>query len=51
VKKLEHFEPKPGYAMFCPTGVFSFEEMAHLLSRAVFFCRRQKIGKLLIIST
>ena len=37
--------------MFCPVGELSFDEMAHLMSRAVGLCRRQKIGKLLIIST
>jgi hypothetical protein len=51
MKKLEYFELKRGFAVFCPVGVFSFDEMAHLLSRAVVYCRRQKIGKLLIIST
>jgi hypothetical protein len=48
---LEHFEQKKEYAVFCPVGEFSFDEMAHLISRAVVRCRRQKIGKLLIIST
>jgi hypothetical protein len=51
MEKLEHFEPKKGYAVFHPTGGFSFEEMAHLMSRAIVHCRRQKIRKLLIIST
>jgi hypothetical protein len=51
MRKLEHFERKKEYAVFRPVGEFSFDEMAHLLSRAVVFCRRQKIGKLLIIST
>ena len=51
MRKLEHFEPKKGYAVFCPMGEFSFDEMAHLISRAVVLCRRQKIRKLLIIST
>ena len=37
--------------MFRPVGEFSFDEMAHLISRAVVRCRRQKIGKLLIITT
>lgn len=37
--------------MFCPVGEFSFDEMAHLMSRAVLLCRKQKIGKLLIDST
>ena len=50
MKKLEHFEQKPGYAVFRPVGEFSFDEMAHLISRAVVHCRRQKIGKLLIVS-
>jgi hypothetical protein len=51
MRKLEHFEPKEEYAVFCPVGEFSFDEMAHLMSRAVVLCRRQKIRKLLIIST
>ena len=51
MRKLEHFERKPGYAVFFPVGEFSFDELAHLISRAVVRCRRQKIGKLLIIST
>ena len=51
MKKLGHFEPKKGYAVFCPIGEFPFDEMAHLMSRAVVLCRRQKIRKLLIIST
>jgi hypothetical protein len=51
MRKLEHFERKPGYAVFRPVGEFSFDEMAHLISRAVVRCRRQKIGKLLIVST
>jgi hypothetical protein len=51
MKKLEHFEQKKEYAVFCPIGEFSFDEMAHLISRAVVRCRRQKIGKLLIITT
>ena len=49
--KLEHFKKKEGYAVFCPVGEFSFAEMAHLISRAVVRCRKQKIKKLLIIST
>ncbi|MGA2179101.1 MAG: hypothetical protein ABSH15_05920 [Verrucomicrobiota bacterium] len=49
--KLEHFKKKEGYAVFCPVGEFSFDEMAHLISRAVVRCRKQKIEKLLIIST
>ena len=51
MRKLEHFERKKGYAVFGPRGEFSFGEMAHLMSRAVVLCRRQKIRKLLIIST
>jgi hypothetical protein len=51
MRKLEHFERKKEYAMFRPVGEFSFDEMTHSISRAVVCCRRQKIGKLLIIST
>lgn len=51
MKKLEHFELKKGYALFRPVGEFSFDEMAHLMSRVVLLCRKQKIGKLLIVST
>ena len=51
MRKLEHFKKKEGYAVFCPVGEFSFDEMAHLISRAVVRCRKQKIEKLLIIST
>jgi hypothetical protein len=51
MKKLEHFEQKKEYAVFRPVGEFSFDEVAHLISRAVVRCRRQKIGKLLIVST
>ena len=51
MRKLDHFELKKGYAVFRPVGEFSFDEMAHLISRAVVRCRRQKIGKLLIVST
>ncbi len=51
MKKLEHFEQKKEYAVFCPVGKFSSGEMAHLISRAVVRCRKQKIEKLLIIST
>ncbi len=51
MSKLEHFEQKKGYAVFRPVGELSFNEMAHLISRAVVHCRRQKIRKLLIIST
>jgi hypothetical protein len=51
MRKLEHFEIKKGYAVFRPVGEFLFHEMAHLMNRAIVFCRRQKIGKLLIVST
>jgi 8-oxo-dGTP pyrophosphatase MutT (NUDIX family) len=51
VKKLEHFEQKQGYAVFCPVGQASFDEMADLISRAVLRCRQKKIEKLLIDST
>ena len=51
MRKLEHFEQKKEYAVFRPVGEFSFDEMTHLISRAAVRCRRQKIGKLLIIST
>lgn len=51
MKKLEFFELKRDYAVLAPVGEFSFDEITHLLSRAVVFCRRQKIGKLLFIST
>jgi hypothetical protein len=51
MRKLEHFKRKKGYAVFSPVGEFSFDEMAHLISRAVVLCRRQKIGKLMIVST
>jgi hypothetical protein len=51
VKKLEHFKKKKGYAVFCPVGEFSSDEMARLICRAVVRCRKQKIEKLLIIST
>ena len=51
MRKLEHFELKKGYAVFRPAGEFSFDEMAHMISRAVVLCRRQKIRKLLIVST
>jgi hypothetical protein len=51
MKMLEHIELKKGYAVFRPVGEHSFEEMAHLISRAVVLCRKQKIGKLLIVST
>jgi hypothetical protein len=48
---LEHFEQKKDYAMFCPAGETSFDEVAELVSRAVLQCRRQKVRKLLIDST
>jgi hypothetical protein len=51
VRKLAHFKKEKGYAVFCPAGEVSFDEMAELVSRAVFLCRRQKIKKLLIDST
>jgi hypothetical protein len=51
MKKLEYFEQKKEYAVFCPVGEFSSDEMAHLINRAVVRCRKQKIEKLLIIST
>jgi len=51
MRKLEHFELKKGYAVFCPLGEVSFDEMATLINRAVIVCRKQKIGKLLIDST
>jgi hypothetical protein len=50
VKKLEHFKPKKAYALFCPVGQVSFDEMAELISRAVLRCRREKITKRLIDS-
>jgi len=50
MKKLEHFEQKQGYAVFCPEGQASFDEMADLISRAVLRCRQNKIEKLLIDS-
>jgi hypothetical protein len=51
VRKLAHFKKEQGYAVFCPAGEVSFDEMAELLNRAVVLCRRQKIKKLLIDST
>jgi hypothetical protein len=51
MRKLEHFEQEKEYAVFRPVGEFSFDEMAHLISRAVVRCRKLKIEKLLIIST
>jgi hypothetical protein len=49
--KLAHFKLEKGYAVFCPVGEVSFDEMADLISRAVIVCRKQKIEKLLIDST
>jgi len=51
MRKLEHFELKKDYAVFCPVGEVSFDEMAAMISRAVMVCRKQKIEKLLIDST
>ena len=51
MKKLEHFEQKKEYAVFCPVGSASFAEGVDLISRAVLRCRRQKIEKLLFDST
>jgi hypothetical protein len=51
VKKLEHFELKKEYAVFCPLGQASFAEVSELLGRAVLRCRKEKIKKLLIDST
>jgi hypothetical protein len=51
VKKLEHFEQKGEYAVFCPVGQASFAEVSELISRAVLRCRKEKIEKLLIDST
>jgi hypothetical protein len=51
MRKLDHFEMKRGYAVFCPVGEVSFEEMADLIGRAVIACRKQKIEKLLLDST
>jgi hypothetical protein len=51
MRKLEHFELKKDYAVFCPVGEVSFDEMAAMISRAVIVCRKQKIEKLLIDST
>ena len=50
MKKLEHFEQKGAYARFCPVGHASFAEGIELISRAVLYCRKQKIQKLLIDS-
>ena len=49
--KLEHFEQKKEYAVFCPVGQASFAEVSELISRAVLRCRKEKIEKLLIDST
>ena len=51
VKKLEHFEQKKEYAVFCPEGQDSFAEGVDLISRAVLRCRRQKIERMLFDST
>ena len=51
VEKLEHFEQKKEYAVFCPVGEASYAEGVDLISRAVLRCRRQKIEKLLFDST
>jgi len=51
VKKLEHFEQKKEYAVFCPVGQTSFAEVSEWISRVVLRCRKQKIEKLLIDST
>lgn len=51
MNRLEHFKKKEGYAVFCPAGQISFDEMAGLVSRAVLLCRKQKIKKLLVDST
>jgi len=51
VKKLEHFEQKKEYAVFCPTGQTSFDRVAELMRRAVLRCRQKKIKRLLIDST
>lgn len=51
MKRLQHFEERKGYAIFCPVGQASFAEGIELISRAVLRCRKQKIEKLLIDST
>jgi hypothetical protein len=51
VRKLAHFKKEQGYAVFCPVGEISFNQMAELVKSAVVLCRRQKIKKLLIDST
>jgi|SRR5208282_1197610 len=51
VNRLEHFEQKKEYALFCPVGQASYAEGVDLISRAVLRCRRQKIEKLLFDST
>jgi hypothetical protein len=43
VRKLAHFKKEKGYALFCPAGQVSFDEMAELVSYAVVLCRRQNI--------
>jgi hypothetical protein len=39
VRKLAHFKKEKGYAVFCPAGQVSFDEMAELVSWAVVLCR------------
>jgi len=51
VKKLEHFERKKEFAVFCPVGQASFDEVSELISRAVLRCRKEKTEELLIDST
>jgi hypothetical protein len=51
MRRLRHFEQKQGYALFCPVGKLSFDEMAELFSQTVIHCRKHKIGKLLFDST
>ena len=51
MKKLDHFEQKKEYAVFCPVGQASFAEVSELISRAVLRCRKEMIEKLLIDST
>ena len=51
VRKLAHFKKEKGYAVFCPAGEVSFNEMADLVNRAGALCRRQTIKRLLIDST
>src|ERR1019366_4975097 len=51
VKKLEHFDLKKEYAVFCPVRQASFAEASELMSRAVLHCRQENIAKPLIDST